>query len=188
MRNRNQLNKHRKEGLYDKNIGVSHGTPQPPQEETRSWRESRWSCAPSLTSVAVFITRHTYSHSQGRTMAPDFQRQAETHLLGFSVPLREDLIAPGACAYHGSILYRLLVQTWLPTACSGGSEAVPRLRGGGIRSWANHYQSVYFRWKIMTALKTSLRAASGISVFNLIRIPQQAPPSDDCPVLTLLYK
>lgn len=178
----------RKEGLYDKSRGVSQGTPQPPQEGTRSWRESRCSCAPSLTSVAVFITRHTLSHSQGRAMAPDFQGQAETHLLGFSVPVREDLIAPGTRAYPGSILYRLMVWTWLPTASSGGSEAVPRRRGGGIRSWANHSQSVYFRWKIMTALKASLRAALGISVFNLIRVPQQAPPSDDCPVLTMLCK
>lgn len=38
------------------------------------------------------------------------------------------------------------------------------------------------------ALKPSLRAALGTLIFSLIKIAQQATPSEDCPALILLSK
>lgn len=55
-------------------------------------------------------------------VASDFQRQAGTNSLGISVPVRENLIAPGTGVLPGPILYRHTVLMWLPTARLGGQR------------------------------------------------------------------
>lgn len=106
-------------------------------------------------------------------------------MVGFSVPGRESLIALGIGAHPGPILYCHIVQTWLPTACPVGSEAAPRERGGVIRNWANHSQSVYFRWKFYVSVEGLIKSCLGTSIFSLIKTAQQDPLSEGCPVFTL---
>ena len=64
----------------------------------RSVEDSGRSFPPSLASVSVFITGDKHSLSLPfvvENMAAEFQLQAETGSLEFSVPVRENLIVPG---------------------------------------------------------------------------------------------
>lgn len=116
------------------------------------------------SSVLVFIPGDKLSlflPFTGEDTAPDFQLSVENNLVGFSVPGRESLIALGIGAHPGPILYCHIVQTWLPTSFPVGSEAVPRERGGVIRNWANHFQSVYFRWKFYESVEGLIKSCLG---------------------------
>lgn len=77
------------------------------------------------------------------------------------MPVRENPTAYGTGAHPGPTLYCHIVQTWLPTACPGGSEAVPRKSGREIRLWANHSQSICFRWELYESIETLIKGCFG---------------------------
>lgn len=82
--------------------------------------------------------------------------------------------------------------TWYKHSCQqpalGDQRQFQDKRDGGLGAGPNTPKVFILGGNFMRALKASLRATLGTSIFTLIKRAQQALPSEDCPVLMLLSK
>lgn len=122
----------------------------------------------------------------GKTMFLTFSYRLTNLLVSRS--WSENRIAPGTDAHP----WFSLTVTWHKHGCQqpalGDQRQFQDKGDGGLGAGPNTPKVFVLDGNFMRVLKASLRAALGTSVFTLIKIAQQALPSEDCPVLPLLSK